>query len=379
MRKTFLILLIFVILAGCTVLSQTSPKTPGKTAGETMKNVQVLKDVPAGDWRNLMVFINASLGVSCEHCHAEPFDADTKKAKQTARTMMKMVHEINAANFENRPVITCNTCHQGSLKPKGIPSLWNKTPDEVAAYRKQRQADLVPAAPQPAAASTGSSQPLPAAEQVFTSYHRAVGLAPVKSIHLAANVSGELQPPTSLELDVVYPDKMLAHITAGKSDVRSGVNGERGWMVTPQAKRDLPPSDIEKVKENFMQIVEPVKFPQAQAAGKVVGIEKIQDRQYTVVESETPKRFQRLYFDSQSGLLYKAYLENRVAGFGSVPNELTYEDYRDVGGVKFPFSIVASSVADRVHMKITEIQTNATLDPAKFEPPAAPASAPASK
>jgi hypothetical protein len=377
MSKASMILVTFVMLFGSIALSQTSPNTPGKTAGDTMKNVKVLKDVPAADWRNLMVFINASLGVSCEHCHAEPFEADTKKAKETARTMMKMVHEINTANFEGRPVVTCNTCHQGSLKPKGIPSLWNKTPEEAAAYKKQRQADLAPAAPQPAAASTASSQPLPAAEQVFTSYHRAVGLASVKSIHLAANVSGELQPPTSLEVDLVYPDKMLAHITVGKSDVRSGVNGERGWMVTPQARRDLPPSDIENLKENVMQMVEPVKFSRARASGKVVGTEKIQDRQFTVIESETPKRFQRLYFDIQSGLLYKAYLENRVAGFGSVPSELIYEDYRDVSGVKFPFSIVSSNAADRVHIKITEIQTNALVDPAKFEPPAAPP--PASK
>src|SRR5215472_18238202 len=86
-----------------------------KTAGEAMKNVQVLKDIPESQWNSLMFFISGSLGVSCDHCHGQPFDSDTKKAKLTARNMMKMVREINAANFDGRPVVTCNTCHRGSL------------------------------------------------------------------------------------------------------------------------------------------------------------------------------------------------------------------------------------------------------------------------
>src|SRR5262249_46399785 len=60
-----------------------------KTAGEAMKNVQVLKDIPESQWNSLMFFISGSLGVSCDHCHGQPFDSDTKKAKQTARAMMK--------------------------------------------------------------------------------------------------------------------------------------------------------------------------------------------------------------------------------------------------------------------------------------------------
>jgi hypothetical protein len=43
------------------------PSTPEKTAGEAMKNVQVLKDIPASEWNNVMFFISGSLGVGCEH------------------------------------------------------------------------------------------------------------------------------------------------------------------------------------------------------------------------------------------------------------------------------------------------------------------------
>jgi zinc protease len=118
---------------------------------------------------------------------------------------------------------------------------------------------------------------------------------------------------------------------------------------------------------------EPVKFAEAGASGKVVGTEKIEDRTYTVVELETPKERDRLYFDAQSGLLYKAHLENRVSGFGVAPVEVTYEDYREVNGVKFPFSITSITTVDRIHLKVSEIQTNLTEDPSKFEPPPKPA------
>src|SRR5215813_8584513 len=66
------------------------PAQAEKTAGEAMKNVQVLKDIPASEVNNAMFLISGSLGVSCEHCHTQQFDSDAKKAKQTARNMMKM-------------------------------------------------------------------------------------------------------------------------------------------------------------------------------------------------------------------------------------------------------------------------------------------------
>ena len=56
----------------------TNPKPTNsrpKTAAETYKNVQVLKDVPADDLIPAMQFITASLGVECDFCHVrDAFD-----------------------------------------------------------------------------------------------------------------------------------------------------------------------------------------------------------------------------------------------------------------------------------------------------------------
>jgi hypothetical protein len=372
MKPQFRILLAAIVFVTSSFFYSGSAQSPAasateKTAGEAMKNVQVLKDIPESQWNSLMFFISGSLGVSCDHCHGQPFDSDTKKAKQTARTMMKMVHDINAANFHGQAVVTCNTCHRGSLKPEGMPSLWNKTPEEIAAFKKQREADRAGGTAQPTVANP---EPHPAADQTFANYRKAVGPGPVSSIHLSGTIAGDMQQPVSLEVDAVLPDKFLVHNSLpGGVDVRTVANGERGWTIGPQGTRELPQSGMEGLKQTFNRIVEPVKFAKAGATGKVTGTEKILGRSYTVVELETPRELDRLYFDTESGLLYKAHVENRVSGFAITPAEVLYEDYRDVNGVKFPFSITSINVVDRVRFKVAEIQTNIALDPSKFELP----------
>ena len=376
--KTALAIMVFVVMLDGAIIAKSEqatvpkPSTPQKSAGEAMKNVQVLKDVPASEWNNVMFFISGSLGVGCQHCHAQAYDADTKKAKQTARRMMQMVRDINAANFDGKPVVTCNTCHRGSVQPQGVPSLWNKTPDEIAAYKQQLQNDRA-GKPAPSPASKRESpEALPTAKQVFEKYRQAVGGAPFKTLHLAASIAGDLQPSQLLEYDVMFPDKLAIHISLPGGAAQSVIiNGDHGWITTPQSTRDVDAGTVAAMKGN--QLLQSIKFPEVEASGQVTGAEKIGDRIYTVVESRSPKLVRRLYFDAQTGLLYKTKLETSVDSFGISPAETIFEDYRDVNGVKVPFTIIGITTADRIQTRISEMRANSSIDPVKFEPP--PASA----
>ena len=357
-----------------TVLAaQTNASVPAmKTAGEVMKNVQVLRDVPASQWNSVMAFVAGSLGVSCEHCHAQPYESDAKKAKQVARSMMKMVREINANNFDGRPQVTCNTCHRGSLQPKPIPSLWSKTPDEVDAYKKQRQADRAETG-EPVTPAAETSRSFPSADKVFAAYRQAVGSAPYTSTHASVTVAGDIQPGQTIDVDMVMPDKIMVHAFQPGRETRVITNGGRGWVIVPQGQRELAPSDIENLRKSFADVFLPLKRAEAQTTGKVTGAEKVGDRTYTVVEARVPTGLDRLYFDAQSGLLNRVYSEISVAGFGIIPRETTFEDYRDVNGLKLPFLVTVRTNDDRVVTKISEMQTNIAIDPAKFDPPRPPA------
>src|ERR1700719_276666 len=95
-----------------------------KTAVEAFKNIQVLKDIPAGELMPSMRYVSAALGVGCDYCHgADHFDNDDKPTKQRARNMMKMVFAINQDNFNGRREVTCYTCHRGAAKAANIPPL----------------------------------------------------------------------------------------------------------------------------------------------------------------------------------------------------------------------------------------------------------------
>jgi hypothetical protein len=54
--------------------------------------------------------------------HAVTFDADTKKPKQTARRMMQMVRDINAANFDGKPVLPVIPAIEVACCPRACPA-----------------------------------------------------------------------------------------------------------------------------------------------------------------------------------------------------------------------------------------------------------------
>jgi hypothetical protein len=84
---------------------------------------------------DLMHKWEAALGTECSTCHAaDPnkigpngkprlnYADDSKKEKQAARLMYKMVEEINSnyvSMIDNSGVpVTCGTCHRGHLTPE---------------------------------------------------------------------------------------------------------------------------------------------------------------------------------------------------------------------------------------------------------------------
>jgi hypothetical protein len=82
----------------------------------------VLKGVPAPRLMGAMQFFAKSLGVECNYCHVpNEFDKDDKPPKNTARKMLNMVHQINAANFPDNQIVSCWMCHRGNPKPEAFP------------------------------------------------------------------------------------------------------------------------------------------------------------------------------------------------------------------------------------------------------------------
>ncbi|MGH7653693.1 MAG: photosynthetic reaction center cytochrome c subunit family protein [Gemmatimonadaceae bacterium] len=92
-------------------------------AGTVFKNVQLLKDMPAGQFLTFMdQTVGRGLGRNCTDCHvANQWDSDSLGRKKTARLMIGVMQGINndlltklPARNGNTPKINCITCHRGN-------------------------------------------------------------------------------------------------------------------------------------------------------------------------------------------------------------------------------------------------------------------------
>ena len=88
-----------------------------------------------------------------------------------------------------------------------------------------------------------------------------------------------------------------------------------------------------------------------------------------MVQGTGPRGFlATLYFDQKSGLLLRV-VRYSASPIGRIPTQTDYSDYRDVGGIKFPFAYTFSWLDGRDSFKINSVKTNVPIDAAKFGKP----------
>lgn len=97
----------------------------GPAAGAVYKNVQVLGEVPAGEFTRLMVNMTTWVAPDkgCAACHnTANFAEDSLYTKVVARRMLQMVRHVNAdwTSHVAQTGVTCYTCHRGQLVPANI-------------------------------------------------------------------------------------------------------------------------------------------------------------------------------------------------------------------------------------------------------------------
>ena len=100
-----------------------SPASPdGPRAGDVYQNVQVLKDLSAGELARVMLAITqwvAPPDQSCNYCHQGDMASDALYTKVVARRMLQMTRDINT-NWKSHVAntgVTCYTCHHGQQVP----------------------------------------------------------------------------------------------------------------------------------------------------------------------------------------------------------------------------------------------------------------------
>jgi len=355
-------LILCLAFGGVAVLRAQQPAAA--TAGSTRPNIQVIKDLPEAQLFPVMNAIATSLNVGCEYCHVRTapnpnsvvggwaFDREDKPTKLVARRMLKMMADLNAASFNGNGRVTCFTCHRGSLQPARLESL---PPSQSA----------------PVAAAA-----LPSVSEIIAAYKNAAGVdaaARFSTTVLIATDDRSEERHGTFEVRLKGAGKFRAALRLpSQPDVDQGFDETAGWVATPSGVRILEAGDLQNLKRSAARY-SAMKVPDSPDAMRVRGIEPVRDRPAYVLEvAVDPKTTRRFFFDVETHLLVR---ESTTTETLVVPlqNQIDYEDYRSVDGVRLPFLIRISDDApySTATRRFTSIVHNTPLDDALFKPPSA--------
>ena len=113
-------------------------------------------------------------------------------------------------------------------------------------------------------------------------------------------------------------------------------------------------------------------YKDAGAKVELAGKDKVGTRDAYVLQF-TPKTgsSSRQYFDAETYLLLRTVMSVDSPELGAaIEQTTTLSDYRDVDGVKVPFSIVISSSVQTISITLTKVTHNTPIDDAMFSRPA---------
>lgn len=356
------------MLADSTIANLLAPRSLIQQQGDrpveqTRKNIQVLKGLPESRLFPLMNFIGDSLGVRCSYCHVNnggdkwEWESDAKPEKKTAREMMQMTLAINKDSFSGNQGVTCYSCHRGQTHVVGLPPFPLPPRESFLEEEPKRDASL------------------PTADQVFDKYVQAIGGHAAfdklktrvwKGTYITSN-------GTSLpyEIQQAAPNKFLSILTTPKQGVfLMAFNGTSGWQQNARGVRELGGSDLAQLK-TFIGFFGGAGLKEQYSNLRVVRKEKIGEREaYLVRGVSTDGNNERLYFDTQTGLLLRRITIEKTVLL-PIPEETDFEDYREVDGVKLPFTIVVQDIdpAYNATRKFTEVKHNVAIEDAKFNMP----------
>jgi hypothetical protein len=331
-------------------------------AEKYFKNIQAFRGLPSTELMGAMSFMAAALGTRCEHCHVTtengptPREKDDKAAKRRARDMIAMVKAINSSNFNGKPLVTCATCHHGQTKPPEAPPL--------------RAEDSVPSEAPPA-----GSAALPSVDAVFARYLAAAGgrdalsRITTREIRGTAVSGGE---SVVFQIRQKVPNKSLVVSTFANGETLSrGYDGIAGWDLAAHEGGRMGEDELVFVRRRAVFSL-PLGLRDQYATLAVTGRETVAGRGVVIVAGRANDgNRETLDFDAETGLLVRR-TTNIETPLGPIPDQTDFADYREVGGEKFPFSVLRVGPNFRETQIYSEVRQNVPVDDAVFAMPKMP-------
>jgi hypothetical protein len=215
------------------------------------------------------------------------------------------------------------------------------------------------------------------ADQILDRYFAAIGgagqLAKVSSFVAKGTYSGFDTANKEVPVDIFAkaPNQRTWIIHMADGDSNRVFDGRNAWFAGPDSPAPLvtlTSGNLDRYRLEAM-VAFPAGIKQAFSQWRV-GRSAIDGNIVQIVQGTNagllPVNF---YFDNKSGLLVRLVRWNDTP-LGPVPTQIDFDDYRDVAGVKMPFTWTVSQTYMQMTIKLSGVQANVPVDAAKFARPA---------
>jgi len=214
---------------------------------------------------------------------------------------------------------------------------------------------------------------LPSVDELLTKYVEATGGAAAWKAITTRFVTGTVDVVGKMrggkfETHSQAPNKIVTMIDTQPMGVSTvGFDGRNGWARTSAGVRPLKGPELAALQReaNFYgPLSSKSEYPKITLTGK----SKIGYREVFVLDLQPATgAVVRIYFDTQTYLPVRV---NTVELLGTiaVPVEIYLDDYREVDGVKYPFSLTQSFPKLTLVFTVKEIKHNVPIDARMFEP-----------
>ena len=165
------------------------------------------------------------------------------------------------------------------------------------------------------------------------------------------------------------PNKEASTLVINGTASRNGFDGVVGWSGDSRyGLRELegPALDEARRQSDFYSVLD---LHQLYSRFAVNGRKRIDGRTAYVLEAEPLQGgADKLYFDTETGLLLRI-VGPRHMPWGVIVTQTDLLDYRDIDGVKLPFTMRVSDKDGEFTLQFTEVRHNVAIDDEQFAKP----------
>jgi hypothetical protein len=173
------------------------------------------------------------------------------------------------------------------------------------------------------------------------------------------------------EVTQVAPDNFYVLRTSQQGNSEQAFNGTEGWQKDGRGVSEIRADQLADLKSEY-QFFRDLNIKE-QYTRKNIRRDQVNGRDVFVITGTLPnKSRERLFFDAETGLLVRrmGFIETPL---GALPAQTDYEDYREVDGVKVPFTVKSYVVGGffAATRKFTEVKFNVPVESSRFAKPVA--------